>query len=372
MLRLQRREFLMLAKTYNAKRHSVGGWYVSEKLDGTRVFWDGGISRGQSTIDVPYANTVDPKTGRMKKKIKPFATGLWSRYGNPIMAPDWFLNLLPCIPLDGEIWAGRGNFQLCRSICGGDTPGPYWDQAEFAVFSCPPVDKIFGDGEIRNSNMHLKILKQNVDLWFHKTNVITDFQYLSGDRVTFDIELASLRDAIPSEGRIYLHQQKRLPLNVKEAASAIEQELQRVIDLGGEGLIIRDPDGKWTPKRVGTVLKYKPFHDAEGILIGFTSGRETDKGSRHLGRIGALILDYKGKRLELSGLTDEERAFNDPPDVWWPDSMAAYATQHPGIDMPDWITAKHFKRGDLVTFKYRELSNDGIPKEARFWRKRND
>ena len=262
MTNLPRREFLMLAKTYNPKKHTVGGYYISEKLDGIRVFWDGGISRGLPTLEIPWANVVDPKTGKMKRKIKPESTGLWSRYGNSILAPDWFLNLLPCMPLDGEIWAGRGNFQLCRSICAGDTLGPDWDKAEFAVFSSPPIDKIFGDGEIKNANMRLKILKINFDLWVHKCDpvILKDWFHLSTvkDKITFDVELAVLREAIPSEGRIYLLRQKRLPCNVNEAAQAVEKELTRVMGLGGEGVIIRDPEAMWEPKRVRGLLKYKP------------------------------------------------------------------------------------------------------------------
>src|SRR5258708_2990950 len=90
-----RREFLQLADTYDAARHEIAGFYISEKLDGTRCVWDGGLTRGVPTTDVPWANTTDPKTGAPKDKVKPVATGLWSRYGNPIMAPDWFLNALP-------------------------------------------------------------------------------------------------------------------------------------------------------------------------------------------------------------------------------------------------------------------------------------
>ncbi len=257
-----RREFLMLAKTYNPKKHTVGGHYISEQLDGTRVFWDGGISRGTPTLEIPWANVIDPKTGKMKRKIKPESTGLWSRYGNPIIAPDWFLNLLPCLPLDGEIWAGRGNFQLCRSICAGDTPGPSWDKAEFAVFSSPPIDKIFGDGEIRTTHMKAKFLRVNFDIWLNKCSpeILSDWFHLSAaeGKITFDTELAALREAIPSEGRIYLLRQKRLPYNVKEAEQAVEKELARIMHLGGEGVIIRDPDAVWEPRRVTGFLKYKP------------------------------------------------------------------------------------------------------------------
>lgn len=369
MASLPRREFLMLAKTYNPTKMTVGGWYISEKLDGTRVFWDGGLTRSLRTIEVPWANISDPKTGKIKKKIKPKATGLWSRYGNPIIAPDWFLNLLPSMPLDGEIWAGRGNFQLCRSICAGDSPGPDWDKAEFAVFSTPPIDQIFRDGEIKNSNMHMKIMKVNFDLWLHKhdPSILEDWYHLTEKKgaITFDTELSVLRDKIPSEGRVYLHKQRRLPVNVKEAALAVEEELNRVLDLGGEGVIIRDPNASWEPKRLSSVLKFKPFKDDEGIVIGYTSGRKTDKGSKHLGRIGALIVDYNGKRLELSGLTDKEREFTTA-------KMRKHAAENPGVDMPSWFQGKYFKPGETVTFKYRELSDDGIPKEARYWRRRNE
>jgi ATP-dependent DNA ligase len=57
---------------------------------------------------------------------------------------------------------------------------------------------------------------------------------------------------------VYLLQQKRLPYGVKEAAQAVEDELDRVLTKGGNGLIIRDPDSVWEPHRVDTVLKYSP------------------------------------------------------------------------------------------------------------------
>jgi putative hemolysin len=75
-----------------------------------------------------------------------------------------------------------------------------------------------------------------------------------------------------------------------------------------------------------------------------------------------LVLDFNGKRLELSGLTDEERRFSSS-------RQHQYASDHPGEFMPVHFSGDHFKVGDTVTFKYRELSDDGIPKEARYWRK---
>jgi len=143
----------------------------------------------------------------------------------------------------------------------------------------------------------------------------------------------------------------------------VEEFLQKVLDQGGEGCIIRNPLAIWTPKRHKGLLKFKPFEDAEATIVGFTSGRETDKGSRLLGKIGALIVDYKGKRLELAGLTDEEREFLNL-------DMGRMAAENPGEDMPAYFRGKHFKVGQTVTFLYRELTDDGVPKEARYFRKR--
>ena len=43
---MSRREFLMLAHKFNPKKHRIGGWYMSEKLDGMRCWWDSGVTRG--------------------------------------------------------------------------------------------------------------------------------------------------------------------------------------------------------------------------------------------------------------------------------------------------------------------------------------
>ena len=368
MLNLPRREFLMLAKKYVPQKTTVGGHYISEKLDGTRAFWDGGLSRGVPTLQVPYANIADPKTGKIKKKIKPIATGLWSRYGNPIIAPEWFLNTLPCMPLDGELWAGRGNFQLCRSICAGDTPGDDWDKVDFAVYGCPPLEIMFSNGRINNQHMRMDIVYADFKKFMERrreAGILQDYVSLTTarGRVPFEYELTCLQDSLDSSGHVYLHRQKKLPVGVMEAALMVESELKKVIKLGGEGVVLRCADSSWAPKRATALLKYKPFNDAEGIIVGFTAGRRTDRGSRFLGKIGALILDYNGTRLELAGLNNDERAFCSG-------GWHEYALNNPGRDMPTQAQGVHFKVGDVVSFKYRELSNDGVPKEARLWRKR--
>ena len=141
------------------------------------------------------------------------ATGLWSRYGNPIMAPDWFLNQLPCVPLDGELWAGRGNFQLCRSICGGDEPDPRFKQIKYAVYSCPPITAVFGTGEIKNTNMVCNLHWPSNELWIkdRMEEFEGDFRFLNPGS-TFADELKFLADAIETHSDYcFLHKQVKLP-----------------------------------------------------------------------------------------------------------------------------------------------------------------
>lgn len=359
---MARREFLQLAHAFDPSKMSVEGWFVSEKLDGMRCFWDGGLTRGLPTELIPWASVTDPKTGKQKAKIKPKATGLWSRYGNPIMAPDWFLNQLPCCPLDGELWRGRGKFQLCRSICAGDVPDERFNQIVYAVYSSPPIASVFATGEIKNTNMVCPVDFIAVERWIRNRldDFDGDYRYLPPGSM-FQDEMRFLSENLEnSEASIcYLHPQTRI-----SDAHQVDSYLNRVLDDGGEGVVIRDPKSIWTPKRHRGILKYKPFSDAEGAVVGFTSGRETNKGSKFLGKIGALILNFNGQRLELAGLTDEERTFATL-------DMENYAKHNPGIDMPTHFAGKHFRVGQLVTFKYRELSDAGIPKEARYFRQRD-
>jgi len=358
---MARREFLQLAKKYNPEKSKIAGYLISEKLDGSRCFWDGGVSRGLATIDVPWASLVNPKTGKRKPKIKPVATGLWSRYGNPIIAPDWFLDQLPPTFLDGELWAGRGKFQLCRSIVAGDQPDPRFDQIQYAVYGSPSIDRVFMSGEIKNSNFHCHIDLDQIREWIG--GFLVGPMLLRPNSI-FDEELDHLDEFLSDSDCAFTLTQVRLPDNEQEAHEEVENFLSDVLDDGGEGVVIRDPDAIYTPKRVNALLKYKPFDDDEGTITGFTSGRKTDKGSKHLGKIGALILDFEGKRLELSGLTDIEREF-------LTEEMCVYASRHPGEDMPHIFQGKHFKVGQRVTFLYRELTDEGIPREARYHRKRD-
>jgi DNA ligase-1 len=190
-----------------------------------------------------------------------------------------------------------------------------------------------------------------------------DFQFCPAS--AFEEELTWLQSRVETQSdTCYLLRQEKLPLDEGNANIRIAEFLDYVCEMGGEGVVLRNPAAAWLPKRHKGILKWKPFEDDEATVVGFTSGRETNKGSKLLGKIGALITDYKGKRLELAGLTDAEREF-----ASYDDSRCA--SHNPGQDMPPGTQGKMFKVGQAVTFVYRELTDDGIPKEARYYRRRD-
>lgn len=84
---------------------NVAGWWMSEKLDGVRAYWDG----------------------------KQFI----SRQGNVYHAPAWFTEGLPNVVLDGELWIDRKAFQRTVSIVRRHDASDQWRDVRFVVFDAP-------------------------------------------------------------------------------------------------------------------------------------------------------------------------------------------------------------------------------------------
>jgi DNA ligase-1 len=96
---------LMLANVYRPGL-GVADYWVSEKYDGVRAYWDG--------------------------------RQLWTRHGHRIHAPAWFTRGWPAQPLDGELWAGRGRFTAASSAAARDVPDEAaWRQLRYMVFDLP-------------------------------------------------------------------------------------------------------------------------------------------------------------------------------------------------------------------------------------------
>ena len=77
-------------------------YLISEKFDGFRAIWKDGE--------------------------------LWTKTGNPMNAPTWFTASLPPVALDGELWAGRGNYGKVMSAVKRGSLSPHWENLRLMVF----------------------------------------------------------------------------------------------------------------------------------------------------------------------------------------------------------------------------------------------
>lgn len=358
---MAKREFLMLAHKYEGKKISPAGWFLSEKLDGMRCFWDGGLTRGFTKSDVPWANTAKDE----RYVERPIATGLWSRYGNVIPAPSGFLDALPKVPLDGELYIPGHRQDLMSIIKSLQPRDDDWKDVKFYCFDMPSFDCIFMDGVINTTNFKKRFV--GCRNWIYSDTDISSLVYVPKMTTPFYSTYKLLQDYC--SGVALPHNQVRLPFATNTACDFLNQVLEEVTAKGGEGVMLRKGESIWLPHRSHYLLKVKKLDDAEGTVIGYITGRETDLGSKLLGKMGALVLQLdSGQRMELSGFTDSERelvAVGTPGNS----DATTWAIDNPGVECPEWITNGMFPRGSRVTFRYRGLTKDGIPQEARYWRK---
>ena len=106
---------MILAKTL-PENVDVRDYWVSEKYDGVRGYWDG-------------------KQRQM-----------YSRNGTVIALPNDFAAQLPDISLDGELWIGRGQFERVVSVVRDEQPDDTaWKQVKYMVFELPDSQNQYGD-----------------------------------------------------------------------------------------------------------------------------------------------------------------------------------------------------------------------------------
>jgi DNA ligase-1 len=100
----------MLPEVYHSET-DVAGWWMSEKLDGVRAYWDG--------------------------------EALYSKNGVPLHPPGTFTADLPPFALEGELWGGHGTFEDTLSTVLRQDPHPGWLELEYAVFDVPHIPGSF-------------------------------------------------------------------------------------------------------------------------------------------------------------------------------------------------------------------------------------
>lgn len=224
---------ILLANVYR-DQVEVSRYLVSEKLDGVRAIWDGKSLRFRS--------------------------------GNEVHAPRWFIDGLPGLPLDGELWLGRGSFEKLSGIVRREVPDDAeWRQVRYMIFELPDAPGSFREraGRIR------QIVEQAGVPW-----LLAIEQYAVADR------------------------------------DALKKRFKEVIAAGGEGLMLHLADAPYETGRSDVLLKMKPWLDAEAVVIGHLPGK-----GRNAGRLGALrVRTPEGREFSLgTGFSDAQR--QNPPSV---------------------------------------------------------
>jgi len=234
---------------------------------------------------------------------------------------------------------------------------------------------VFKDGVINVPNFNKEF--KNIYLWLLKQPFT--FDKVFKQETMFMSKYKVLGKYINSPNLI-LHHQMQLSYSNTLSFKQAEAMLTKITDEGGEGVMLRKPESTWIGERSYDLLKLKKYKDSEAMVVGYTTGRRTDKGSKLLGLMGAMILDWNGVIFELSGFTDAEREL-----AWYNEEYVSvnqdnvrktlkystafnWACDNPEIECPINVIAKQFPRGSQVTFRYRDTTKDGKPQEASYWR----
>ncbi len=125
---------LFLLKTYNKKQNIIG-WFMSEKLDGVRGFWNG--------------------------------NSLITRGGKVLNPPVWFTKNYPPFAIDGELWTKQADFENINSIISTKNAAKRWRQITHQIFEVPnQAGGILARLTVlrkylhKNPNNFIKIIKQ--------------------------------------------------------------------------------------------------------------------------------------------------------------------------------------------------------------------
>ena len=203
-----------------------------------------------------------------------------SRNGTIFNAPDWFIKNMPKELLDGELWEDRGCFQ--ETVGKVRAHNGDWSKMKYMIF-----------------------------------DLVTDLK--------FEERLETLKQLdIPSHCRI-VHQEKC------KNASHLKKFENEIIDISGEGVMLRKAGSRYEQRRSDCLLKVKKNKTDEAVVVDHFPGK-----GKYVGKLGALVCEYKGKIFKIgTGLSDKLREC--PPAI-----------------------------GSLITFSFFETTKAGVPRFPTF------
>ena len=244
-----------------------GSWLVSEKLDGLRGFVD--LAAGEIMSRTGKTFSVPPKYKEMILEIG--------------------------LPLDGELFCGRGNFDQASSVVRKKIGiEKEWETLTFQVFDFIDENRTFAE--------RYEILK---------TKIPADHPFI-----------------------------KLVEQTVVQQTDDLDMMLDDAVKIGCEGLMLKDGSSHYEFKRSKSILKLKRMQDDEAIVLVIEKGK-----GKNSERMGQVVCRWKNNDVEFkvgTGFSDEQR--ENPP----------------------------FKKGDIITVKFFELTKTGAPRFPVFKCVRND
>jgi DNA ligase-1 len=229
---------LMLANVYRDGTVLADYW-VSEKYDGVRGYWDG--------------------------------QALWTRGGEHVAAPAWFTAGWPKEPMDGELWAGHGQFARAVSTVRQQTPqDAAWHKLRFMVFDLP------------------------------------------AQTGTFTERIPVLNGVVSRIDQLWVQAVAQTKVASPQALRAL---LDKTVKNGGEGLMLHRGTSLYKGMRSDDLLKLKIHEDSEARVVAYLPGQ-----GKHAGKLGALLVEIPAtgdkpvQRFKLgTGFSDAQR--QNPPAI---------------------------------------------------------
>ncbi|VEI76644.1 DNA ligase [Mannheimia haemolytica] len=216
---------------------------------------------------------------------------LISRQGYPLNPPDYFIKDFPPFAIDGELFSERGKFEEISSIVRSVQPKG-WHKLKLQVFDVPNA----------------------------QGNLIE--------------RLATLENYLKQHPTPHIAIIEQIPIKDK---AHLQQFYQSVLEQGGEGVIVRNPNAGYIQGRSAQILKIKPVLDEECTVVAHHKGK-----GKYADKMGAITCENQRGRFRIgSGFKDKDR--ENPPPI-----------------------------GSIITYKYRGITESGKPRFATFWRIRND
>lgn len=187
-------------------------------------------------FDVALANKYTPRSNPVGMYVMEKYDGffghwdavrktLFTRNGNAISLPDWFATQMPHFDVTGELFGGYGKFSSFSGLFNSnDTDNSKWKQVKFIIFDVV-------DNEKKRETF--------------------------GSRMSFSFKCR------PNVIKVDMFR--------CTGTNQLDTEFKRVVDKGGEGLILRK-DTAYKAGRTDDILKYKKFETLEGKIVGYTKG----------------------------------------------------------------------------------------------------